>query len=206
MNATAEVKPQMLLTPPMTMLDFFRKSEGVWFSERTVHRFDSAGDESGKSNLIITVLPKDDPKVLEVCEQQGTDPNLVSSGASFQWQGNLSEKEPDPNYEAILVDIPNPQNHRIGKFLRNRGYVEGIPVVGAYYFSDDGVVTIETEYERNQGQERCWFITENFRVRVSTVKMINGVNLMTYCSERRCVSPASLEALIEQNRQRAMEK
>lgn len=194
----------MLLTPPMTMLDFFTKSEGVWFSERTVHRFDSAGDESGESNLIIKVLAKDHPKVLEVCQQQGIDSNLVSSGASFQWQGNLSEKDPDPEYEAILVDIPNPQNPRTGKFLRNRGYVEGIPVVGVYYFSDDGVLTIETEYERNQGQERCWFITDNFRVRVSTVKMINGVNLMTYCSERRCVSPSSLEALIEQNRQRAL--
>lgn len=194
----------MLLKPPMTMMEFFSKSEGVWFSQRSVHRFDSAGDESGESNLIIKVLHKDDPKVLQVCEEQSTDPKLVSGGASFQWQGNLSEKDPDPNYEAILVDIPNPRNPRFGKFLRNRGYVEGIPVVGVYQFADDGVLTIETEYERNQGQERCWFITDNFRVRVSSVKMINGVNLMTYSSERRCVSPAFLEALIEQNRQRAL--
>lgn len=194
----------MLLKPPMTMMEFFGKSEGVWFSQRSVHRFDSAGDESGESNLIIKVLHKEDPKVLQVCQEQGTDPKLVSGGASFQWQGNLSEKDPDPNYEAILVDIPHPQNPRFGKFLRNRGYVEGIPVVGVYQFADDGVLTIETEYERNQGQERCWFITDNFRVRVSTVKMVNGVNLMTYCSERRCVSPDALEALIEQNRQRAL--
>lgn len=193
----------MLVTAPMTMMDFFRKSEGVWFSQRTVHRFDSAGDESGESNLIIKVLDADDRRVLEICKEQGADPLLVSGGASFQWQGNLSEKAPDPNYEAILVDIPNPQNPRAGKFLRNKGYVEGIPVIGVYHFTDDGVLTIETEYERNQGQERCWFVTDNFRVRVSTVKIVNGVNLMTYCSERRCVSPAMLEELIEQNRQRA---
>ena len=194
----------MLVTPPpMTMMDFFRKSEGTWFSQRTVHRFDSAGDESGESNLIIKVLDKDDPKVLEVCQEQGADPVMVSGGASFQWQGSLSEKEPDPNYRAILVDIPNPDRPLEGKFLRNQGYVEGIPVVGVYHFTEGGVLTIETEYERNQGQETCWFITENFRVRVSTVKMINGVNLMTYCSERRCVSPAFLEELMEQNRLRS---
>jgi hypothetical protein len=186
------------------MIDFFGKSEGVWFSQRTVHRFDSAGDESGESNLIIKVLEQDNPKVLEVCQTYGVNPSLISGGASFQWQGNLSEKEPDPNYEAILVDIPHPENPRKGKFLRNRGYVEGIPVISVYQFADDGVLTIETEYERNQGQERCWFVTENFRVRVSTVKMINGVNLMTYCSERRCVSPAFLEELMEQNRVRAL--
>lgn len=194
----------MLLTTPITMMDFFRKSEGIWFSQRTVHRFDSAGDESGESNLIIKVLDKNDPKVIEICEAQGAEPNIVSGGASFQWQGNLSEKEPDPNYEAILVDIANPNNPQTGKFLRNKGYVEGIPVVGIYHFADDGVLTIETEYEKNQGQERCWFITDNFRVRVSTVKMVNGVNLMTYCSERRCISDSVLEELMEKNRLRSL--
>lgn len=193
------------MIPPMTMMDFFRKSEGTWFSQRTVHRFDSAGDESGESNLIIKVLDADDRRVLQVCQEQGVDPTLVNGGASFQWQGNLSDKEPDPNYEAILVDISHPQNPHKGKFLRNKGYVEGIPVIGIYHFAEDGVLSIETEYERNQGQERCWFITDNFRVRVSTVKMIGGVNLMTYCSERRCVPSSELEGFIERNRLRASE-
>jgi hypothetical protein len=180
----------MLGKTPMTMMDFFRKSEGVWFSQRTVHRFDSAGDESGESNLIIKVLDRHDTKVLDICKEQGVDIDRISGGASFQWQGNLSEKAPD-------------HNSRRGRFLRNKGYVEGIPVIGVYHFTEDGVLTIETEYERNQGQERCWFINDNFRVRVSTVKVINGVNLMTYCSERRCVSPLFLEELKERNRQRA---
>ncbi len=187
----------MLSETPMSMMAFFRKSEGTWFSQRTVHRFDSAADESGESNLIISVLSKDDPRVLEICEAQSTDPKLVSGGASFQWQGNLSEKEPDPNYEAILVDIPNPDDPCKGKFLRNKGYVEGIPVVGVYSFTDGGVMTIDTEYERNQGRERAWFITDDFRVRVSTVQIMNGVNLMTYSSERRCVSPEFLNSLMQ---------
>ncbi|ACK68432.1 conserved hypothetical protein (plasmid) [Rippkaea orientalis PCC 8801] len=189
----------MLLIPPMTMMDFFRKSEGIWFSQRTVHRFDSLADESGISNLIVKVLDKNDQRVLAVCLELGVDPAKVSGGASFAWQDNLEEKDPNPDYAAILVDIPYSSNPREGKFLRNRGYVEGIPVVSAYHFSDDGVLTIETEYERNQGQERCWFVTDNFRVRVTTVKMMNGVNLMGYCSERRCVSPSQLSQLIEQN-------
>ena len=192
----------MLPKPPMTMMDFFGKSEGTWFSQRTVHRFDSAGDESGESNLIITTLSKDDPQVIEVCEAQGVNPALASGGASFLWQGNLNEKEPNPDYGAVLVDIPHPHQPTSGKFLRNKGYVEGIPVIGIYHFAPDGVLSIETEYEKNQGQEKCWFITDNFRVRVSTVKMMNGVNFMTYSSEHRCVSDSFLEDLIAQNRLR----
>ncbi len=192
----------MLLTPPMTMMDFFRKSEGNWFSVRTVHHFDSLDDESGESNLIIDVLERDDPRVLAVCEAQGVNPASVSGGASFMWQENLNQKAPNPDHAAILVDVPHPDNPKVGKFLRNRGYVEGIPVIGLYNFADDGVLTIDTEYEKNQGQERCWFVTDHFRVRVSMVKLLNGVNLMTYCSERRCISAANLTEMVDKNLQR----
>jgi CpeS-like protein len=193
----------MQLISPMTMMDFFRKSEGVWYSTRTVHHFDAVADESGESNLIVKVLEKDDPKVIEVCQTQGVDPTSVSGGASFFWQDNMDSNEPNPNYAAILVDVPTPDDPRQGKFLRNRGYVEGIPVIGVYRFDENGVLTIDTEYERNQGQERSWFVTDDFRIRVMTVKMMDGVNQMAYCSERRCVAATHLEEMLEQNQHRA---
>lgn len=193
----------MQLITPMTMMDFFRKSEGVWYSTRTVHHFDSVSDESGESNLMVTVLEKDDPRVIEVCQAQNVDPTKVSGGASFSWLDNMNSEEPNPNYAAVLVDVPNSDDSRQGKFLRNKGYVEGIPVIGIYRFDENGVLTIDTEYERNQGQERSWFVTNDFRIRVMTVKMMNGVNQMAYCSERRCVTSSSLEAMLEQNRIRA---
>ena len=190
----------MKIQPPMTMMDFFRKSEGTWFSQRSVHHFDAAADESGESNLIIQIMEKDHPKIKEICDKQAVDPSLAVGGATFMWQTTLDakDKEPNPNYAAILVDIPEPNNPQSGKFLRNQGYVEGIPVIGRYNFAADGVLTIDTEYEKNQGQERCWFITDDFRVRVSTVRMMNGVNLMTYSSERRCVAPEDLQKIIQQ--------
>lgn len=195
----------MQLIPPMTMMDFFRKSEGTWFSQRTVHHFDSVEDESGESNLIVQVLAPEDSRVRAVCDLQSVDPAQAAGGASFMWRSTLSNEEPNPDYAAVLVDVPDREEaSRSGRFLRDRGYVEGIPVICRYHFADDGVLTIETEYERNQGQERCWFITDDFRIRVSTVRMMNGVNLMAYCSERRCVSPERLEHLLQQNQARAI--
>ena len=193
----------MKLIPPMTMMDFFRKSEGTWFSQRTVHHFDSVEDESGESNLIVQVLAPDDPRIKDVCNLQSIDLARAAGGASFMWRNTFSNEEPNPDYAAVLVDVPDRDDSRCGRFLRDRGYVEGIPVICRYQFADDGVLTIETEYERNQGQERCWFITDDFRIRVSTVRMMNGVNLMAYCSERRCVSPDRLEQLLQQNQARA---
>ncbi|BAQ64993.1 phycobiliprotein lyase [Geminocystis sp. NIES-3709] len=187
----------MQLKPPMTMMDFFRKSEGTWFSQRTVHHFDTTAEQSGDSNIIIEVLDKNDTRIIKVCEEQNIDRDLPVGGASFLWQDNLDDPNPNPNWAAILVDIPDKEDKTRGRFLRNKGYVEGIPVVCQYNFSPDGVLTIITEYEKNQGMERCWFITDDFRVRVSTVKMMNGVNLMGYCSERRCVSNQMLKKMAQ---------
>lgn len=194
----------MRLKPPMTMMDFFRKSEGKWFTQRTVHHFDNAADESGESNLIVQVIEKDNPKVQTVCELQQIDPSQAMGGASFMWQINLDDREPSSKYAAILIDVPDDETKLSGKLIRDQGYVESIPVVSRYWFGKDGILTIDTNYQNNQGQERCWFITDDFRVRVSTVRMMNGVNLMTYCSERRCVSREMLEQMIETNRARAM--
>lgn len=186
------------------MIDFFRKSEGTWFTQRSVHHFDSSADESGESNLIVQVVERDDPRVQEVCEQQGIDPARAMGGASFTWQANLDFREPDSQNAAILVDIPDQSSNRFGKLIRDQGYVESIPVVSRYQFAADGVLTIDTNYDNNQGQERCWFVTDHFRVRVSTVLMMNGVNLMTYCSERRCVTPDVLSQMTHQNRAKVL--
>jgi len=194
----------MVFSPPMTMMDFFRKSEGVWFIQRTVHHFDMVADESGESKIHVQVVSQSDPCIKSICEPQGIDTAIAAGGASFMWQAHEENgKEPDPDKAAVLVDVPDDQTGRSGKLLRNQGYVERNPVISRYWFGQDGILTIDTEYDNNQGQERCWFITDDFRVRASTIRMMNGVYLMTYCSERRCVSDTDLINLHKQNLVRA---
>ncbi len=184
---------------PMTMQAFFRKSEGTWFTQRSVHHFDSTADESGESNLIITVFNNDDDRVKHICDQQGFGIERASSGAQFGWKSNLNDGPPSDKYAAVLVDVPSDETGRTGRLFRDHGYVEDIPVISRYAFADDGVLTISTDYENSQGQERCWFVHDNFRVRVSTVRMMGGVNLMTYCSEFRCVSDEMLDEMAQRN-------
>lgn len=193
----------MPFLPPMNMMDFFRKSEGVWFTQRTVHHFDTVADQSGESKLYVGVITVDDPRIKAICDQQGIDPMKANGGASFMWQEHEDVREPNPDHAAVLVDVPDDETGTSGKLLRNQGYVERIPVVSRYWFGKDGILTIDTEYESNQGQERCWFMTDDFRVRVSTVRMMNGVYLMTYCSERRYLTEANLAKMVQHNLSRA---
>ena len=187
----------MRLNVPTNMMEFFRKSEGKWYTERSVHHFDVVADESGESNLIVKVIEPEDPRVKQACETQGIDPAKARGGGSFSWQDNLEEKEPNPNYAAVLIDVPDDETRRSGKLIRDKGYVSGLPVISRYWFGEDGILTINTDYDDNQGQERCWFLTDDFRVRVSTIQMLNGVSLMAYCSERRCVSPEDIQKMAQ---------
>jgi hypothetical protein len=185
------------------MMDFFRKSAGTWFIQRNVHHFDRVADESGESNLIVKLVASEDPRVKAICEAQNIDPAIAMGGASFSWQSNLDDREPNEDYAAVLIDVPDDASGLTGKLVRDRGYVEKMPVISRYWFGQDGIVTINTEYDNNQGQERGWFVTDDFRVRVSTVRTINGINLMTYCSERRCLTNERLEQMIQHNLSRA---
>lgn len=180
-------------------MDFFRKSEGVWFTQRTVHHFDTVADESGESKLYVEVVAPGDDRIHQICKSQGIDPVCAKGGGSFMWQAHDDTGKPNPNQAAVLVDVPDDETGRSGKLLRNQGYIEQIPVICRYWFGQDGVLTIDTEYDQNQGQERCWFLTDDFRVRVSTVRTLNGVYLMTYCSERRLVSEQDLDQMVERN-------
>jgi hypothetical protein len=193
----------MLLVPPLTMMEFFQKSEGTWFTQRTVHHFDTVADESGESKLHVATVPQGDDRIHTICDAQGIDVALAKGGASFMWQAHDDNGAPNPEQAAILVDVPDDETGLSGKLLRNQGYIEKIPVVCRYWFGRDGVLTIDTEYGQNQGQERCWFLTDAFRIRVSTVRMLNGVYLMTYCSERRLVSEQDLAQMVEHNLSRA---
>ena len=188
-----------LLVTPKTMMDFFRKSEGVWYTQRTVHYFDMATDESGESKLYVGMVSPEDERIHSICESQGIDPADAQGGASFMWQAHEDIGEPNPEQAAVLVDIPDKDTGYSGKLLRDQGYIEKIPVICRYWFGNDGILTIDTEYDQNQGQERCWFLTDDFRVRVSTVRMLNGVYLMTYCSERRLVSQQDLDHMVQRN-------
>ncbi|BAZ37770.1 hypothetical protein NIES4101_36930 [Calothrix sp. NIES-4101] len=192
----------MQFAPPMTMKDFFALSQGTWFIQRHVNHFDLVADESGESNLIIQIVEPTDPRVKLACEEQKIDPAKAMGGASFIWQDNLDERQPNPDYAAVLIDVPDHREALTGRLIRDRGYVEKIPVISRYWFGRDGILTIDTEYDNNQGQERCWFVNENFRVRIGTVRTMNGINLVSHCCERRCVSQDDLEKMIRRNLER----
>lgn len=188
---------------PMTMASFFEASRGTWLNRRVVHHLDCQDDEAADSNLIIEPFDKSDPAVKKVCAALNVNINDATGGARFWWESNLMKEARNDEYAAVVVDAPHPENPRQGFLLRDVGYVEKKAVVSTYSFADDGVLTIKTRYDTNIGIERCWFVNDQIRMRVSSVQFLNGVAMTTYCTEFRCPSEADITSLSSATRAKA---
>ncbi len=183
------------------MVDFFEASRGTWLNRRAVHHLDHQDDEAADSNLVIEPFKNDDPAVRSICEALNINMIDSTGGARFWWESNIKKGVRNEDYAAVVIDVPNRDNARKGFLLRDVGYVEKQAVLSTYVFAEDGVLTITTRYDTNIGIERCWFVTDQIRMRVSSVQSLDGVAMTTYCTEFRCPTDADINAISEHARQ-----
>ena len=189
--------------PPMSMAQFLAASRGTWLNRRSIHHLDHQDDEAADSNLVIEPFDASDPVVQKVCDALLVDASRSQGGGRFWWESNLKQSSRNDDSAAVIVDVPQDDNPRRGFLLRDVGYVEKKAVISTYSFADDGVLTITTRYDTHVGTERCWFVTDQVRMRVSSVQCLNGVSMTTYCTELRCPTDDDIKAIAAQARQRA---
>ncbi len=162
-------------------------STGEWFSQRTSHHLAFRQAESGKSNIAIAPVKKEDPEVIQLCKMYQIDPNLALDGARVTWEGTMEWDEDKENHSGttLLVPVPDPVQPQQGQMLRDMGYAEKAPVAGRYSIGSDGALILITEYETMYSEERLWFASPNLRLRHSILKRFGGFSMASFCSEVR---------------------
>lgn len=176
----------------MEAMDFFRLSGGRWRSQRTTHHLPFRRAELGELEIQTTALEADDERVAAVCKMHDIDATLAIGGISVNWHGSMDWDKEGENHEGatVMVLVPDADDPKQGRLLREQGYAEIVPVVGRYEVDEqDGLVLI-TEYETMSSVERFWFPNPNLRLRSSTVKRFGGFNTASFCAETRLVDDA----------------
>ena len=169
----------------MNIEQFFELSAGKWFSHRTSHHLAFKQSEDGKSDIVIEMLPADDPEVIKLCQQYEIDPTAASCGARVTWNGTMEWDEEKHEGSTVLATVPDSENPNEGKLLREMGYAEKAPVAGTYKMGIDDALTLTTEYETMWSEERLWFASPNLRMRVSILKRFGGFSMASFTSEIR---------------------
>ena len=167
--------------------EFFQHSAGQWRSQRTTHHLPFRRAESGNSDINVEFLDAGDEKIATICQMHDIDPATAIGGAFVSWDGSMAwdKENEDHKGTTVFALIPDGDDLRKGKLLRERGYAEIVPVAGEYHMdAEDGLVLI-TEYETMSIIERFWFVNPDLRLRSSTVKRFGGFNTATFCAESR---------------------
>ena len=171
----------------MDAMEFFQRSSGKWRSQRTTHHLAFRQAEMGSSDIQVITLDAKDPKIVEICKMHEIDPNLAAGGAFVTWDGSMAWDKDDENHKGstVFAIVPEPENPRKGRMLRERGYAEIVPVVGIFEMDNEDGLNLITEYETMSSIERFWFPSPNLRMRSSAVKRFGGFNTSTFCTEVR---------------------
>ena len=182
----------------MDAMEFFQRSSGKWRSQRTTHHLAFRQAEMGSSDIQVITLDAKDPKIVEICKMHEIDPNLAAGGAFVAWDGSMAWDKDDENHKGstVFAIVPEPENPRKGRMLRERGYAEIVPVVGIFEMDNEDGLNLITEYETMSSIERFWFPSPNLRMRSSAVKRFGGFNTSTFCTEVR-IEESNLDSDVE---------
>lgn len=171
----------------MDAMEFFRRSAGKWRSQRTTHHLAFRRAELGDSEILVETLDKDHPQVVGICELHQIDPQRAIGGAFVSWAGSMEWDQNDENHagSTVFALVPEEDNPKAGKLLRERGYAEIVPVAGLYEMDEEEGLILVTEYETMSVVERFWFASPDLRLRTSTVTRFGGFSTASFCSESR---------------------
>ena len=169
----------------MDIVEFFQRSSGKWFSQRTSHDRAFNQENEGQSELQIELLPQNDPAIITLCEQNEVDPALALCGVRVTWDGTTNEGKQKQTGKTVLVPIADPERPHEGKLLREMSAAEPAPIVGRYSIGSDETVTFIAESATMYSEERVWFANPNLRFRTSILKQSGGFRTASFCSEIR---------------------
>ncbi|CCH65342.1 Phycoerythrin linker protein CpeS homolog [Richelia intracellularis HM01] len=172
----------------MDAMQFFQLSAGRWKSSRITHHLAFKRSELGELDIFVETLGANDPEIIALCQMHDIDPCLSIGGSNVRWLGTMAwDREEEENHEGktVFAIVPEVDNPRKGRLLREKGYAEIVPVVGLFHMDDEDGLVLTTEYETMSSIERFWFPYSNLRLRTSTVKRFGGFNTASFCAETR---------------------
>ncbi|NEQ50470.1 MAG: phycobiliprotein lyase [Leptolyngbya sp. SIO3F4] len=164
----------------MQSVNFFKKQEGRWFSQRTTHYLKAGESKAGKSDLEITYMDSDEMEVIQLCNGLNQPTDKALGGLRVVQKSTIIGGDARVQ-SSLIVAISTAEF--TGKLL-HQANGQSIYQVSQYQLEND-VLTITTEADGMLAEERWWFITDNLRMRTNVLSDQGGQVMASFCSEIR---------------------
>ena len=160
----------------MEIVNFFKKQEGRWFSQKTTHYLQAGKSKAGKSDLEVAYIAANDPELQQLV--QDTQPSSSNTVGGLRISHN-SVVGPQNQIKTLLIAAVGDSE---GELLQRS---DNSVVQISRYRWENGALIITTEADGLIAEERWWFITDNIRMRTSVVHSGEQQTLASFCSEIR---------------------
>lgn len=141
--------------------------------------------ESWESDITMQCIDATDDRITTLCTDWGIDPNKAQGGCYVTWKAESSNEVENIDGESVFALVPDDDNVRSGRMLRDRGYAEGVPIAGTYELNEDDELILETPYDGGSVHEEFAFDGPDVVNRISTVKRMGGYSQSTFATEQR---------------------
>ena len=160
----------------MEIVNFFKKQEGRWFSQKTTHYLQAGKSKAGKSDLEVAYIAANDPELQQLV--QDTQPSSSNTVGGLRISHN-SVVGPQNQIKTLLIAAVGDSE---GELLQRS---DNSVVQISRYRWENGALIVTTEADGLIAEERWWFITDNIRMRTSVVHSGEQQTLASFCSEIR---------------------
>ena len=164
----------------MQNVNFFKKQGGRWFSQRTTHYLKAGGSKAGKSDLEITYIDANADDVIRLCDDANWSATDAVGGLRIAQKSTIVGGQ-SRNQSTLLVAIATDESN--GKLVSKSNGASSIQI--SEYRLENDILTIVTEANGLQAEERWWFITDRLRMRTNVLSDAEGQTMASFCSEIR---------------------
>lgn len=135
----------------------------------------------------MKVLERDDEQIVKLLVDNDIPADAAQGGCYVTWKATMAWDQEGENHEGstVFALVPDEDDKRRGRIVRDRGYAEIVPIAGTYYLDAEDALCLETPYDGGAVEERFFFQGPDLLHRVSTVKRFGGLSSATFATETR---------------------
>ncbi len=147
------------------IVDFFRKSEGTWNSQRRYYSLNkNVEPQEVESKLNISFLSQGTSELIALAENHELeDLEALVCGTKVTWESNYTNQNRKPVVGSTVFGIK-------GNILyRDRGFATPKPVTAVYSFANPDTMSLRTEYNSNVFEEEIKLVGSKYRTRQTII-------------------------------------
>ena len=176
---TALIQQNQLESLP-ELADYFRRSEGTWYSERRYYTLPEGETQEVASEITIRFLEQGNPELIKIAELHGlSDPMMLTCGSYVTWKSTNSVSGKKMSKGSTVFGAS-------GNLLyRDRGFATPKPIAATYYLRDADTLCLRSEYNGSVFEEEIKLVGQRYRTRQTIISRAGEQMMIGQYLEKR---------------------